>query len=72
MTTRIGEPRVVSGPTIPVLYPGEQASATAFEDNGDGTVTPIDWLIEPMPGWRGARLRALYRLRVWLGRQGRA
>ena len=56
------EPRLVDGPTIPVLYPGERAIAHAVTRDGE-RLTVTAWLIEPAPGWI-ARLRR-WRYRVF-------
>ncbi len=63
----IGVPRCYDGPGIPILYPGEVASAL-FEPGAVnralafGTpVQPIGWMIEPAPGWFARYLRWRYR-----------
>jgi hypothetical protein len=68
----VGVPRVVEGEELPVLYPGEQASAQFPPDMLQRLVAgerlrPSGWLVEPMPGWHGAYLRWRYRLFWWLG-----
>jgi hypothetical protein len=71
----IGQPRLSAGDVMPVLYPGE--IATARLDIGDAINALVEgvsgrdwmelpvreWLIEPMPGWKGRWLRLRYR--VW-------
>ncbi len=55
---KIGVPRIYTGPTIDVLYPGEEAHVI---------ITPNkkvieDWIVEPMPGFHGWYLRMKYRI----------
>lgn len=70
MTPTIGEPRIYAGGSIPILYPGERATARvdpealiAAHARGETTVAITDWIVEPTPGWRGRWLRLRYR--VW-------
>jgi hypothetical protein len=70
MTPTIGEPRVYPGEEVPVLYPGEVASAHVHPaallealERGEREVPIQNWIVEPMPGWRGWWLRTRYR--VW-------
>jgi hypothetical protein len=66
---KIGQRRVVVGRVIPSLYPGEMAHATRVETNSDGTFSAADWLIEPLPGWRGRWLRLRFRVSSCLTRR---
>lgn len=72
---RIGSRRVYTGHELPLLYPGEHASATLDSDAIARTIAeahasgqtqvrmPVaGWLVEPMPGWHGWFLRWRYRL----------
>jgi hypothetical protein len=80
VTPKIGVPRVIAGPTIPVLYPGETASAqytltpeflAAMEPGRPVELPVTDWIIEPISGWRGVWLRWRYRLvGRWFPRRG--
>jgi len=64
----IGVPRCYPGPGLPVLYPGERATAQfEFENFFDAVTTGRDvqvlnWLVEPVPGWYGWYLRTRWRL----------
>lgn len=70
ITPPIGEPRLYDGATIPILYPGETATARvdpaalhAAVLNGDHEVPVMGWTVEPAPGWKARWLRVRYR--VW-------
>lgn len=58
---KIGEPRLCDGPTLPVLYPGEKATAASVAFDGTGFVV-TSWMVEPQTGWYGLFLRWRYRL----------
>jgi di/tricarboxylate transporter len=67
-----GLPRVVEGPTIPVLYPGERASARFSRESflramaaGKGRLEADGWLVEPAPGTLMAWKRIEFRLFGW-------
>jgi hypothetical protein len=74
-TPRIGEPRLYPGNTIPMLYPGEVATAqlhvermiTFAVESGARVVPVTQWVVEPAPGWYMAWLRWQYRWRLRLG-----
>lgn len=66
----IGEPRIYTGGSIPILYPGETATARvdpatlmAALERGETEVPVTDWTVEPAPGWHAWWLRLRYR--VW-------
>lgn len=66
---KVGERRVYPGHTIPVLYPGEQATSmpVSLDQILDAAiageeVAVADWLVEPAPGVRAWCLRWRYRL----------
>lgn len=61
MKVRIGEPRIVPGPIVDVLYPGETATAHEIAQIGENTFEVRSWLVGPMPGWCGRWLRLKYR-----------
>ncbi len=71
MTNRppIGVPRCYDCATMPLLYPGETASAQishetamAILERRVADVVVSGWLVEPMPGWLGWWLRTRYRI----------
>jgi hypothetical protein len=79
---RIGEPRIYEGEVLPVLYPGERATAILEADEFlladpeelrylqrgfPSRITVKQWLVEPVPTWWGAFRRWQYRLRDQLG-----
>jgi hypothetical protein len=71
---KVGEPRMYPGDTIPILYPGEVATAQLnFEritfalQTGERVVPVTHWIVEPAPGWYHAWLRWQYRVRMKLG-----
>lgn len=66
----IGEPRIYAGGTVPILYPGETATAHVDPEavmaalaRGEDSVPVRDWTVEPAPGWHAWWLRLRYR--VW-------
>lgn len=70
MTPTIGEPRLYAGGSIPILYPGERATAhvdaeaiIAAHARGETEVPITEWTVEPAPGWHAWWLRVRYR--VW-------
>lgn len=77
LSPEIGVPRVYDGPELPLLYPGEFASAIVRADAteaidiaeglaraiNDGFIDPaIDgWTVEPVPGIAAALQRSAYK-----------
>lgn len=78
ITPPIGEPRVYDQGTIPVLYPGEVATARIDPDavaaalqRGEDQVAITQWTVEAAPGWHARWLRVRYRVwGRWFSREG--
>jgi len=53
-----------------MLYPGERATPTNIlvteTDDGGYHVVPVDWVVEPMPGWYGWWLRFDFQFLSWV------
>lgn len=72
LSPAIGNTRVVHGSALPVLWPGEMASAQfdresvvrAFKRRASA-LEPSGWLVEPMPGVRGWWIRTRYQVFWW-------
>jgi hypothetical protein len=70
-TPKIGHPRVYPGHVVPVIYPGEVASAqlgiteatlrAARETQQPVSLQVTGWIVEPAPGWHAWWRRTRYR-----------